>query len=180
MTRQRHVPADVPAASRSTALAGAASVTLDRPEWASPHIPAHRRPLPLIVAEAVRRPESVITGDRLSTRTRAWGLGRWSGELARLREDAARIRRRTLADLDGYLEQLQQNVEAHGGVVHRAADAAEALAAVESVVRRHGAPSGPAAGRLTWWTTSSLPGRWWPSCAPARAWWPTATRSWHR
>lgn len=46
MTQQQGVPGVAPAGGRrSTALAGAESITVDRPEWASPHIPAHRRPL---------------------------------------------------------------------------------------------------------------------------------------
>lgn len=124
---------------RSTALAGSESVTLERPEWAASHIPPHRRPLPLIVREAVQRPEAGITADRLSKRTREWGIGTWSGEVGQLREEAARIRRRTLKDLDGYLDQLQRNVEGHGGVVHRARTPADALATIEGIVRRHDA-----------------------------------------
>lgn len=137
MTQSHAAPAARRATGRSAALVGSEDVALDRPEWASGHIPAHRRPLPLIVKEAVARPESRLTADRLSTRSREWGLGRWSGELSVLRDEAAQIRRRTLGDLEGYLGQLQTNVEGHGGVVHRAADAGEALAAIESIVRRH-------------------------------------------
>lgn len=126
-------------AGRSAALIGTEAVALERPEWASGHIPQHRRQLPLIVKEAVDRPESRLTAERLSTRSREWGVGRWTGRLATLREEAAVIRRRTLGDLEGYLDQLQQNVEAHGGVVHRAADADQALAAIDAIVRRHDA-----------------------------------------
>jgi L-lactate dehydrogenase complex protein LldF len=124
---------------RSRALAGSASVEFSRPEWASPRIPPHRRPLPLIVKEAVDRPESRLTADRMSGRSREWQQGRWPGELGRLRDDASEIRRRTLRELDRYLDQLQSNVEAAGGVVHRAGTAKEALTAIEDIVRRHDA-----------------------------------------
>lgn len=138
MTETTH-PAPSGHGRRSTALRGSEAVPLDRPEWASTHVPPHRRPLPLIVAEAVQRPESTLTADRLSARSREWGIGKWSGELARLRDEAAVIRRRTLGDLEGYLGQLQRSVEANGTVVHRARTSADALAVIDSIVRRHDA-----------------------------------------
>jgi L-lactate dehydrogenase complex protein LldF len=124
-----------PGRRASRALAGSSAVEFDRPEWASPRIPAHRRPLPLIVKEAVDRPAARLTADRLSGRSRDWQQGEWPAELGQLREEAAAIRRRTLGDLEGYLGRLQTNVEAAGGVVHRAATAQDALDAIEAVVR---------------------------------------------
>ncbi|WP_153396759.1 LUD domain-containing protein [Ornithinicoccus halotolerans] len=123
---------------RSSALAGAERVGTDRerPEYASTHIPPHRRPLPLMVADAVHRPETETTRARLSLRTREWDIGRWPGARAEQRERAAYLRRRTLADLEGNLARLTENIEANGGVVHRAKDAAEALAAIERIVTR--------------------------------------------
>ena len=56
-----------------------------------------------------------------------------------LRRAGAAIKDEVLAHLDRYLEQFADAVEAAGGEVHWAADAAEANAAVVEVARRHGA-----------------------------------------
>ena len=56
-----------------------------------------------------------------------------------LREAGAAIKDRALGNLDTYLEELERNVVAAGGVVHWARDAAEADAIVLSLVRSAGA-----------------------------------------
>jgi L-lactate dehydrogenase complex protein LldF len=55
-----------------------------------------------------------------------------------LREAASAIRRHTLANLDGYLEQVEAQVQAAGGQVHWAEDAAAARAAVLEIAAEHG------------------------------------------
>src|SRR5579875_2159150 len=55
-----------------------------------------------------------------------------------LRERAACIRRETLGDLEGYLGQLSERVEANGGVVHRAGGPAEALGVIEEIATANG------------------------------------------
>jgi L-lactate dehydrogenase complex protein LldF len=57
----------------------------------------------------------------------------------RLRDLAREIKEATLQRLDGYLEQLIDNVERLGGRVHYAATAAEARGAVLDIARRTGA-----------------------------------------
>jgi L-lactate dehydrogenase complex protein LldF len=123
--------------STSRALEGMERVAADRPEWAGTVIPPHRRPLPLIVKEAVDRPSSAATADRLTTRSREWGLGTWTGERAEARERAAAIRRQTLPDLERHLERLTEQLTARGAHVHRAAGTAEALAAIDSILEPH-------------------------------------------
>jgi L-lactate dehydrogenase complex protein LldF len=54
------------------------------------------------------------------------------------RERARRIKEATLQRLDEYLDRLADQVERAGGVVHWAADAAEARAIVLELARRHG------------------------------------------
>jgi L-lactate dehydrogenase complex protein LldF len=117
---------ETPHAHTSTALAGRDRLTPDRPEYAASEVPAHRRPLPLVSREAVARPASGRTADRLDTRSHDWEQGQWPGRLGELRDTASEIRRETLRDLDGYLDRLTANVEAAGGVVHRAATREEA------------------------------------------------------
>ncbi|QMU77653.1 iron-sulfur cluster-binding protein [Streptacidiphilus sp. PB12-B1b] len=56
-----------------------------------------------------------------------------------LREAGAALKRRTLRHLDHYLVQLEESVTRAGGVVHWAADAAEANAIVTGLVREAGA-----------------------------------------
>ncbi|MEE9280151.1 MAG: LutB/LldF family L-lactate oxidation iron-sulfur protein [Myxococcota bacterium] len=56
-----------------------------------------------------------------------------------LRTRAREIKRRTLDRLDGYLEELATSVEARGGTVHWASDAAEAREIVLGLARERGA-----------------------------------------
>lgn len=56
-----------------------------------------------------------------------------------LRDAGEAIKRRVMANLDGYLVQLEAAVRAAGGEVHWARDAAEANAHVVRLVRAHGA-----------------------------------------
>lgn len=56
-----------------------------------------------------------------------------------LREAGRAIKARTLAGLDGYLEQLEREVTARGGTVHWARDAIEANQIVTELVRSAGA-----------------------------------------
>jgi L-lactate dehydrogenase complex protein LldF len=58
---------------------------------------------------------------------------------AELRAAGAAIKDQVLAGLDGYLEQLEAQVTARGGVVHWARDATEANQVVTDLVRRAGA-----------------------------------------
>src|SRR5690606_14797661 len=60
------------------------------------------------------------------------------GEPLAWRELARDIRARTIAHLDHYLSQAADAVEARGGRVHWAVDAAEAVAAVRSIARAAG------------------------------------------
>jgi len=59
------------------------------------------------------------------------------GNVEEWRELASSIRMHTLENLDSYLEQLAENVRNRGGHVHFAAQASDALAYVEQVVRSH-------------------------------------------
>lgn len=56
-----------------------------------------------------------------------------------LRERAYRIKQRTIADLDRYLEQMAEAVERDGGQVHFASDGAEVTRYVGELARRRGA-----------------------------------------
>lgn len=125
---------DVSAPSRSEGLAGRHRIRPDRPEWASTVIPDDVAPLPVLTAQAAARPEQHATNERLRGLDRAWHTDEWTPERAALRERGAAIRRETLADLDGYLDRLQRSVEAVGGTVHRASDAAAAREVVGRVV----------------------------------------------
>ncbi len=130
---------DHPGGGRSQALAGRERVHPDRPSWAATVIPDDIDPLPVITAQATSRPAQHATSERLHGIDRAWHSHGWPPERAELRARGAAIRRETLADLDGYLDQLQRMVESHGGTVHHASDAAEAREAVAGIVQRIGA-----------------------------------------
>ncbi|PRY02228.1 LUD domain-containing protein [Allonocardiopsis opalescens] len=123
----------------SAALTGRERVPLTRPGWAAGERQEHRRPLPLVAAEAVARPEARRSGARLADRSRDWHRGGWPEPMAGLRERAAAIRRETLADLEGYLAALTERITEHGGTVHRAATAADAAAAVRRIAAGAGA-----------------------------------------
>ena len=60
-------------------------------------------------------------------------------EFERLRDEGRAIRDHGLAHLDHYLERFADAVEASGGVVHFAADAAEAREIIHGICRDHGA-----------------------------------------
>ena len=124
---------------RSQALAGRERVRPDRPSWAATVIPDAIDPLPVMTAAAAARPDQQATSERLFGIDQAWHSHGWPPERAELRESGAAIRRETLADLDGYLDQLQRMVESHGGTVHHAADAAGARDTVTGIVERIGA-----------------------------------------
>lgn len=124
---------------RSTALQGSERVPHHRPSGAGGVSPGHRRPLPIVTAEAAARPESDRTAARLGRRSRELQCGGWPEHVVPLRERGARIRRETLADLDGHLDALVERVTEHGGTVHRAATAADATAIVSRIAGEHGA-----------------------------------------
>ncbi len=60
-------------------------------------------------------------------------------EFERLRNDARRIKRQVMANLDGYLEQFEQKVLAQGGQVHWAGTTQEAREAILRICRDAGA-----------------------------------------
>ncbi|MGH3321299.1 MAG: lactate utilization protein B [Streptosporangiaceae bacterium] len=122
----------------STALRGRERLRPTRPDWAGTDTPAHRRPLPLITREALGRTETGPTVHRLAKKNNDWYGEGWSPRMAELRERAAAIRRETLRDLEGYLRQLTENVEAVGGRVHRARTPEEAARTVQEIARREG------------------------------------------
>lgn len=63
------------------------------------------------------------------------------GDFEALREQGRAIRDYALSRLDVLLETFEHNVEAHGGKVHWARDAAEARAIILSILRKRGAKS---------------------------------------
>jgi len=84
----------------------------------------------------LRRNLAKATGAIREKRAKAAGeLSDWEA----LREAGRAIKTHTLAHLDHYLMQLEQNVVARGGEVHWARDAAEANAIVQELVARSGA-----------------------------------------
>lgn len=67
-------------------------------------------------------------------------LARWAtGALRELREQAHRIRRETLDDLDGWTDRLEATLTANGVTVHRAATADDACRVVLDIARSAGA-----------------------------------------
>jgi L-lactate dehydrogenase complex protein LldF len=68
-------------------------------------------------------------------------LEAWAGleDVEALRERGREIRAATLAGLDGHLDAFQRALEAHGGRVHRCADAAEARARITQICTEAGA-----------------------------------------
>lgn len=87
-------------------------------------------------------------GDRFLQQALATATGRFQSarhaafadfaDVEAYRERARRIKEATLQRLDEYLDQLADQVERAGGVVHWATDAAEARAIVLDLARRHG------------------------------------------
>lgn len=122
----------------SAALAGRERVRTDRPDWAASHPPAHRRPLPLIAAEAVARPGAHAAADRLAGRSAAWRQGHWPPEMAELRERASAIRRETLANIETHLDTLTTSVQRNGGSVHRAKTGEQAADIVRRIAEERG------------------------------------------
>ncbi len=116
----------------SRALRGRENVDSHRPGWAKPST-GERTPLPIVTVQALQRTAATATADRLAQRSSEWHGAGWTGELAELREEAARIRRETLDDLEGHLSRLTARIREHGGTVHRAANTDEALAAVRGI-----------------------------------------------
>ncbi len=123
---------------RSTALVGTDRVSLTHPGWAGAEIPPGTRLLPLISADAVRRPGVSHTRERLEALGRQRASGVWTPEAAALRERGADIRRETLRDMAGYLDQLCASLEVNGAVVHRVSTPEEAREAIGRVARDHG------------------------------------------
>lgn len=119
--------------TNSSALRGKDRLRPERPEWASAEAPVHRRPLPLITREALEQPGTAATNDRLIGRNRSWYGDGWSPEMSELRERGSEIRRETLRDLEGYLRQLTENVEAAGAHVHRARTPEDAVRAITGI-----------------------------------------------
>ena len=124
---------------RSQGLRNRENVHVDRPEWAAADTPPHRTPLPLVTREAVARPESHATLERLTRVNHTRNDDKWaSPKIAELREKGSAIRRETLGDLEKYLGQLTRSVEGAGGHVHRAATPAGAREIIGAIARRHG------------------------------------------
>ncbi|HEY8449787.1 MAG TPA: LUD domain-containing protein, partial [Bacillota bacterium] len=104
--------------------------------------------LPLASEPLARRVERALRDEFLRV---ALPRGTWRQYRARLeamadlaepdrwRQRARSIRARTIAELDRYLAQLADSVEARGGSVHWAGDAAEARAIVASILAGAGA-----------------------------------------
>lgn len=123
---------------RSSALRNRENVRVDRPEWAAAETPPHRRPLPLVTREAVARPESQATNERLIGVNHTRNDDKFGApHLAALRERGSAIRRETLRDLEGYLGRLTRSVETAGGNVHRAATPEDARRVIGEIARRH-------------------------------------------
>ncbi|RCW45804.1 L-lactate dehydrogenase complex protein LldF [Halopolyspora algeriensis] len=122
------------ASNISHALQGRERIAPERPAWAASPEPPEREALPLVTAQALQRTAAAPTADRLGQRSQDWHGEGWPEHLVPLREHAARLRRETLDDLGGYVAQLSNQVSAHGGVVHHAADTSEALAAIRGVI----------------------------------------------
>jgi L-lactate dehydrogenase complex protein LldF len=127
-----------PTTPGSSALRGRERLRPTRADWAAAELPPYRRPLPLITREAVERPETQATTERLVRRHHDWNAGGWPADMAVLRDQGARIRRETLRDLEGYLRRLTERVAANGGHVHRARTPDDAIEAVLRIVREHG------------------------------------------
>ncbi|HEX9027557.1 MAG TPA: LUD domain-containing protein, partial [Anaerolineales bacterium] len=60
-------------------------------------------------------------------------------DLQTLRRRAHAVRADVIANLEAYLEQFSQRAQANGLIVHRAADAAQAVQIVLEIARQHGA-----------------------------------------
>lgn len=123
---------------RSISLLGTERVTLQHADWAGAELPPGTRKLPLISADAVRRPGVGHTRERLEALGRERASGVWTPEAAARRDRGAEIRRETLRDLNGYLDQLSTSLTAKGVVVHRVSTPEEACEAVGGVARAHG------------------------------------------
>ncbi|MGH9064511.1 MAG: lactate utilization protein B, partial [Acidimicrobiales bacterium] len=120
---------------RSEALRDRHRVVVSRPDWAAPGVERPPRPLPTITAEALAQPGQPATHDRLVKLNRRWVAPGWTPPWAELRRQGARIRRETLGDLEAHLGALTEQVEAHGGAVHRASTPADAVRIVLDLAR---------------------------------------------
>ena len=92
---------------------------------------AYSRHVPPTIPSAVQQATSRFLGTRAA---RVAEMPQWED----LRQAASDLRLHTLTHLDVYLERLAERVEAAGGRVHWARDAAEARAIVLDLARRHG------------------------------------------
>ncbi|PZN08492.1 MAG: iron-sulfur cluster-binding protein, partial [Bacillota bacterium] len=123
---------------------GAMPPAVSKPNFAS----AHRRPHEPPPRPFHERVEAALRDDFLrvavprATYRQHYGREQALAQLGnplKWRERARSIRAHTIAHLDHYLAQAAENVEARGGHVHWAADAAEAVEAILGIVRRAGA-----------------------------------------
>lgn len=126
---------EVTTRTRSTALAGRDRLRPDRPPWVAASESLVGRPLPLVTREAVARPGTEATNARLVGRNVSWNADKWPPPIADLRDRGAAIRRETLGDLEGYLRRLTEQVEEHGGRVHRAATDGDARRIIGEIAR---------------------------------------------
>lgn len=91
----------------------------------------YSREVPPGIPQAVQQATARFLTNR---RQRVAELSEWE----ELRQAASDLREHTLRYLDVYLEQLAERVQANGGQVHWAADAAEACRIVLEIAREHG------------------------------------------
>lgn len=93
---------------------------------------AYSENVPTNIPAAVQQATGRFIGSRQS---RVAELPEWEA----LREAASQIRLHTLEHLDFYLERLAERVQAAGGTVHWAADAAQARHIALEIAQKHGA-----------------------------------------
>lgn len=93
---------------------------------------AYSEEVPPGIPAAVQQATGRFAGSR---QARVAELPQWED----LREAASRIRLHTLEALDFYIERLSERVQAAGGSVHYAADAAQARQIALEIAQRHGA-----------------------------------------
>jgi L-lactate dehydrogenase complex protein LldF len=103
----------------------------------APALPRFQQSAPAALGnETLRRNLSRATATIRARRSEVVGeMPDWED----LREAGRTLKERTLRHLDGYLVQLEASVRDAGGIVHWAADAAEANRIVVDIARSHGA-----------------------------------------
>jgi L-lactate dehydrogenase complex protein LldF len=104
---------------KSVALAKADQVRRTRPDYAAAQPPRPRPPLRQLTVQALNREGVDATRIRLAKLGRERADGTWRPWAANLRERGAAIRRETLRDLPGYLDQLTDSLRANGMYVYR-------------------------------------------------------------